>query len=262
MAAGSGSKFLAKAPAAAKALILALILFELARWDARFLRAEDAAPYLAPKPSVALALGGLPVRVLTDPELANPNKTMLYRAMNVNGYDAFYLGSFPAYAARSEGAPAADASRSYLRRPDTPEMQRAGVGFYLGPKGELKEVKGALPLAYFLGPKGSLRAGARVDIPRPEAWQVSGRAPSGAELLVLAQPHYPGWRAWLNGRTMPLKRWDGFWQSVDLREALPGGGDFKLDFRFEPIGWGFWGVLGAVSWLGWFWVLGRGALAW
>lgn len=262
LAAGSGARFLAKIPAAAKAAVLAFLLIELARWDSRFLRAEDAAPYLAPKPAVARALGGLAVRVLTDPELANPNKTMLYRAMNVNGYDAFYLGSFPAYAARSEGVPAADASRSYLRRPDTPEMQRAGVGFHIGPKGELKELKGALPLAYFLGPQGSLRAGAQVEIPRPEAWRVRGRAPSGAELLVLAQPYYPGWRAWLNGRSMPLGAWDGFWQALDPRSALPAGGDFRLDFRFEPARWLFWAALGAVSWLAWFAVLGRGALGW
>ena len=262
VAAGSGSKALVRVPAAAKALVLTLLVLELAHWDARFLRAEDAAPYLAAKPAVAEAVGGRPFRVLTDPELANPNKTILYRAMNVNGYEAFYLGTFPAYAARSEGTAAADPSRSYLRRPETPEMRRAGVAVHIGPSGALRPVDGALPLAYFQDWRGALKPGVRVEVERPELWRVRGSAPSGAERLVLAQPFYPGWKAWLGGIPVSLEPWDGFWQAVDLRRVLPGGGEFELDFRFEPSGWAGWALLGAFSWLAWFAFMARGAAAW
>ena len=31
------------------------------------------------------------MRFASGPEVANPNKAMLYRAMNVSGYEAFYL---------------------------------------------------------------------------------------------------------------------------------------------------------------------------
>ena len=82
-----------------------------------------------PVHSVAMVetLAGRPLRFASDPALANPNKAMLYRAMNVNGYEAFYLARYVPYAARAAGGPAADPSRTHLRRVDPPEIRTPGA---------------------------------------------------------------------------------------------------------------------------------------
>src|SRR5262249_45752508 len=131
-AAGSGWHWLGKGSLAAKTLqvlAVSVLLLELLSWDRKFLRAESAEPHLKVNPSLAAPIGGRPFRVWTEPELGNPNKTMLYRARNVNGYEAFYLESYAESAARSEGGPAADPSRTYLRRADSPQMKRLGVAY-------------------------------------------------------------------------------------------------------------------------------------
>jgi len=252
LAAGSGLRRLElalKARPGFRAAVVLAAMAELVLWDRAFLKSEDAAPYLRASPAVAEALGGRARRVMTDPELANPDKTMLYRAMNVNGYDAFYLDGYPQYAARSEGRPAADPSRTYLTRVDSPEMRRLGVAFFLSASGRLSPAASPYPLAYFVSPGGEFLGGAALSILRPEAWRVTGAAPHGAERLILAQPLYPGWKAWLNGRAVSLEVWDGLLQSV----ALPGapGEGFVLDARFTPTLWPLWAALACLGWAAW-----------
>ncbi len=253
IAAGSGVWLLERRYPLLAGLALIALLLELGMWNVPFLRTEGSAPYLGVNANVAETVGGRPLRFMTDPELASPNKALLYRAMNINGYDAFYLGSFPLYAARSEGKPAADPSRSYLRRYDSPEMNRAGVAYFLGADGRLIENPKALPLAYFAGPRGVFRGEyPELRIPRPERWSVRGKVPEGADRVVLAQAFYPGWRAWLAGKKIPVKVEDGFLQSV----SLPGGSEGTVDLvlKFVPTGWPLWVLVSVLAWLFW---LGR-----
>ena len=261
LAAGSGVRWFdvsLKGGRAVRAAVVLALLSELILWDRGFLRTEDAAPYLRGNPEIAQAVGGEPRRVMTDPELANPDKTMLYRAMNVNGYDAFYLDGYPQYAARSEGRPAADPSRTYLTRVDSPEMRRLGVAFFLSASGRLAAAAAPDPLAYFVGPGGDVVGReAGLTIASPESWRVVAAAPRGAEKLVLAQPLYPGWKAWLNGRGVPLEEWDGLLQSVTLPKSLPPGEGFVLDVRFVPTGWPLWAAFACLGWLAWLKVLGE-----
>jgi len=69
---------------------LAVVFADLGPWAARFVYAEDSGPFLSRNEAFARQLAGRADRFITDPELANPNKAMLYRAMNANGYEAFY----------------------------------------------------------------------------------------------------------------------------------------------------------------------------
>jgi len=174
-------------------------------------------------------------RVLTAPELANPNKAMLYRMMNVNGYEAFYLKDVPSWAASAEGAAAADASRVYVSKWRSPAAVRAAVAAVLTPGGF--ERGAAWPLAVFLD-----AAGNRV-LPDPQLWlesperlRVFGKAPAAAARIALSLPRYPGWRASLDGSRAAIAPWDGLFSSVALTSGAPGR-PFDLRLEFAPTAW-------------------------
>lgn len=232
----------------AAAFLFAASAFELMSWDSRFLGARRAAEFLAPNPMFARAVGGAASRLITDPGLANPNKAALYHARNANGYEAFYLDGYPQYAARSEGAPAADASRMYLSK-FTPELDRLGVAWRLTPEGGLESSRSALPLAYFTAADGA-RVGAdpRLELETPERWRVAGTWPAQARRLILAQPLYPGWSARLDGSPVELRLWDGLLQAVD---APAERGAFSLDLRYAPTGWPLWAAITILCWAHW-----------
>ena len=90
-----------------------------------------------------------------------------------------------------------------------------------------------------------------LSIERPERWRAIGQAPNRAHRIVMAQAHYPGWTARLNGTKVPLKKWDGFLQSVDIPKASAGRSlELALDFR--PTGWPLWALFSTASWAAWF----------
>jgi len=249
LAAGAGAHRLAGSlKPAVKAFLLTAAAVELLAWGHRFVATRGGDPYLAANPALARAVAGRPFRILTDPELANPNKAMLYRALNVNGYDAFYLAGYPAFAAASEGRPAADSSRTYLSRADTPQMSRAAVAYRLTAGGGLEVNPTALPLAYFAaGPGVALAARPAITLERPERWRVEGTVPLGADRIVVTVPSYPGWRAWLNGSSAALEPWDYF-QAVRLPASVRQV-DLRLDFR--PTLWPVWVLTALAAWLAW-----------
>ncbi|HBL18023.1 MAG: hypothetical protein A2X36_07590 [Elusimicrobia bacterium GWA2_69_24] len=249
-----------KAPAW-RAALLVLTLLDLGMWASRFVYAEDLAPYLQPRGNLVAELSGRPIRFLSDPELANPDKAMLYRMMDVNGYDAYFLARYGAYAARSERGPAADPSRTYLRRADTPEMRSLGVSRVLS-SGDLPGSAtpiagnirlfanpGALPLARVEEP-GAAPAPAAAVMDGTDAWTLSGRVRSRASRLVLGVPYFPGWDAWVDGRRLAPELHDGLLQSVPLGGAAPGA-SFRARFLFRPTAWSLLCALTAAAWLAW-----------
>lgn len=219
-----------------------------ALWDAPFLRPQDPAPFLAPRPGIAESLSGRPSRVLTNPELANPNKTMLYHARNVNGYEAFYLSGVPAWAAAAQGGPAADASRVYVSRWPSAALARAGVAARLSESG--LERAPAWPLAAFVDASGRrLAPDPDVELPRPERWRVSGLVPAGAAALELSQPAYPGWRARVGGAPAVVEP-RGLFLALPLGRGAQGARlDLALDFL--PTGWPWLVLASAAAWAVW-----------
>ncbi|MEK9146066.1 MAG: hypothetical protein AAB339_10690, partial [Elusimicrobiota bacterium] len=254
-----------------RAALLALVLLDLAPGASRFVYAEDPAPFLAPSAAFSQALGGRMRRFATEPDAPNADKAMLYRAMNLNGYDAFYLKNYMEYVGVSEGGPAADPSRTYIRRLDTPRMRALGTAYALS-AGGLIPVPGARSIGRVQTLGGGTSSGypsvARVDptdtgvvvySPRAERWIFRDRQ-AGAPLraaprtLVFAMPYFPGWRAWVNGVRAPIRVEEGLLQAVDLPEAGP----WRALFRFEPTAWA-WLCLGcAASWGVWLTAVLRG----
>ncbi|MFH2202519.1 MAG: hypothetical protein ABIJ96_05360 [Elusimicrobiota bacterium] len=228
-----------------KAAALLLVLADAGFWAARFVYAENPEPYLRPNPVMRRELAGRQVRFASSPELANPNKAVLYRAMNVNGYDAFYLDSYTRYAARSERGPAGDPSRTYIRRADSAEMKRLGVAYYLEVNGgmKLRRQPNAYPLAYIEPAGGAARATQRA----PGRWLVRGAGAVAGARLILSIPRYPGWRAYVNGGRVPVSLHDGLVQSI----AVPAEQPFRADFLFIPTAWMLLCAVSAAAWIAW-----------
>lgn len=245
-------------PAGAKLAAALAAFLPLAAWDAQFLKPQDPLPYLGANPAVSENLAGRAQRVLTDPALANPNKTILYRVMNVNGYEAFYPKAVPGWAATAEGAPAADASRVFVSDWRSEAARRAGVGARLAPTG--LERGDAWPLAAYVDAQGRrVSPDPHLWIERPSRWRLNGAIPPAAAGVVLSAPAYPGWRARLGGAPAPLGRWDGVFQSVLLPVARPYGAVLDLSLEFRPAGWTALVLLSAAAWAAWLSVLARRA---
>jgi uncharacterized membrane protein YfhO len=54
----------------------------------------------------------------------------------------------------------------------------------------------------------------------------------GAGLLVLGDNYYPGWKAYVNGRSVPIERVDYLFRGVRV-----GAGVSTVEFRYEPLSW-------------------------
>jgi hypothetical protein len=259
--AGAGLSDLKRArlPAGVRLLAAVAAFLPLAGWDAMFLHPQDAATFLAPNAEVSERLAGRSQRVLTDPDLANSNKTELYRMMNVNGYEAFYPKNVPGWAAAAEGAPAADASRVYVSKWRSDEALRAGVAARLSSSGVEQGL--GWPLAAYVDAQGRrLPPDPMLWIERPERWRVWGAPPPGAAALELSIPFYPGWRARLDGAAAALRPF-GFFTAVPVGGGLAPGRTFELWVDFKPTGWAFLAALTAAAWGFWLAALARRAEA-
>ena len=233
--------------AAALTLLPLVVLAELVFWDSSFIRYQDPRSFTAPNGDVVARLAGRPQRVLTDPSLANPNKTIVYRMRNVNGYDAFFPAGAARWAFEAEGAPAADSSRVLVSRWRSIAAARAGVGARLSAAG-VETVGDAWPLAAFVDSEGRrLTPDPLLSIKTPERWAISGAVPAGAASVAIAESRWPGWRAFLKNRDVALAPWGPAFQSVPLESSK----DIDLRFEFTPSRWFLWAALSIAAWALW-----------
>lgn len=68
----------------------------------------------------------------------------------------------------------------------------------------------------------------------PEAFSIVAQTP-GPAYLVLSEVWYPGWRAWLDQREVPIYLANFAFRAV----YLPSAGTHTLRMRFEPVTWEF-----------------------
>ena len=256
--AGSGlSRFSTSARRGAALTLLPLIvLAELVFCDWPFLRHQDPKLFTAPNGEVSARLAGRPQRVLTDPSLANPNKTIVYRMRNVNGYDAFFPAGAARWAFEAEGAPAADSSRVLVSRWRSSAAARAGVASRLSAEG-IETADDAWPLAVFVDSTGRrLTPDPILTIDVPERWRMSGAVPPTAAAVAIAEARWPGWRAFLENRPAALAPWGPAFQSVPLPSSQ---GTIDLRFEFTPSRWFWWAALSMAAWAWWMRSVLRGA---
>ncbi len=254
--AGAGARRLASCSKATTlfAIIPLVVIAELIFLDSHFIKSVNSKIYTQVNQNVASRLAGRNTRVLTDPLLANPNKTIVYRMRNVNGYEAFYPGSAALWAAEAEGEPAADPSWVLVSRWKADAAMRSGVSARLRAQG-IEEQSGAWPLASFLNAQGGrVTPDPQLAIDRPERWRVTGAIARGAVAVALSETRWPGWRATLDGRSASLAAWGPAFQSVAL---APNAAQVDLRFEFSPSRWFWWAALSALAWALWFAVIAR-----
>jgi hypothetical protein len=223
-------------PRWAKIAALAVVLADMGPWAGKFVYAQDSRPYLSRNEAFARQIAGRPVRFVSDPDLANPNKAMLYRAMNANGYEAFYLKAYTDFILRAAGPSVLDPSRVLLRACDSEALRKLAVAWRLSREGRLEPNPGFEPMARVAG-----TGPVRTESLSPERWRMSGFPEASPQRLVFAMPYYPGWKAWLGGRRVEISREDGVFQAVNLpaggSAGMFPGASWSLDFRFRPTLW-------------------------
>ncbi len=251
LAALSALKSFKKSAQVPLAILAVLSFFQLLILNRTLVKPQDAAPYLRPHHFFSQTLSGKPGRVLISPAIGNPDKAMMYHVMNVNGYEAFYLKGFPGYAFKSEGRSAADASRSYLRKWDTPEMKDLGVNWAFLRPGSIISVSPPNSLAYLVNQeKRRLPKTPALAILNENHWRISGRGVQEAKALVLSQPFYPDWQAYWNGKKTSVTPWHGFLSLVI--KPSKARDSFSVDFICRPNYWSILLLFSMAAWLIWF----------
>lgn len=213
-----------------RAVLVGVTLLDLGLVASRWLYTDDPQRVLPAQTDLAakLAQG---TRIATGPDIPSSNKTILYRIRNATGYEAFYPARVAVYTSRNEGRPAADGSRTYITRWDTPEMAKLGVRHYLTlTRQDTKRpetVRGATFL-YENPDAGPLVRGARAwEERKPEHLA----ATAGPSALVVSQGYYPGWRAWSAAGELPVSVEDGLFPRI----VAPDG--TRVHVRFAPGAW-------------------------
>jgi hypothetical protein len=78
-------------------------------------------------------------------------------------------------------------------------------------------------------PPGAAIGSAQIVLDRPDRVSVD-IAPSAPGWLLLADTHFPGWTARVDGQVRTIERAD-----VALRAVAVRPGDRRVDFRYEPL---------------------------
>ncbi|MBI3549098.1 MAG: hypothetical protein HY078_08675 [Elusimicrobia bacterium] len=236
-------------PKYAAAALFAVAALDLAWWIRPWVYAQNPMDYLSSHPSAVKALRAAGGRFATDPDNLTPNKSMQYRLFNVTGYEAFYPAPIALYTAKSERAPAADGSRTYVRRWMTPEMSKLGVTRYVTTRNVVDQTpvfhEGA---TYIYGNDGALPIVQGTDAARslsPEHWALRM---DKATTVLIAQPVYPGWKLWINGRRSAFRLEEGIFPLIDTLRR-DDGPPWIVHFRYHPTSWfaGAWITLAALG---------------
>lgn len=226
----------------------ALVAVDLAFWSWRWLQPQETRPFLSSNQELISLLRRGGGRVATAPELPAPDKSLLHRLPDASGYEAFYPAPIAFYTARSERGAAADGSRTYIRRWDTPEMSRLAVRYYVSPErlpGQFPAFAAAGAWVYENKAAGPWVEGAALAArPSDEHWTLR-LARAGP--VRISQAHYPGWTLWSAGRRLPVRLEDGLFPAANPRP--PGPGPWTLHWRFLPRSFflGLWLTLAATA---------------
>jgi len=222
-----------------KGLLLLLTSLDLLVWSIPWIYAQDATQLMATNPTVLKVIRDPSFRIATSPDIPSANKSMVYRIPNVTGYEAFYLAPIAIYTSLSEGEAAADGSRTYIRKWQTPGMSQLSVRYYLATEpvaGHEPRAKEGQTLIYENRDAQPLVQGVKTwrheSAERYDVWTDEPGA------VVFSQANYPGWKAWVNGTRASVDDTRGLLPRV----RLDGSGPWKVHFVFLPGLW-FFGVL-------------------
>lgn len=212
-------------------------------------------------------------RVITDATFG-PNEGLKYRFASVLGYDPLILDRYAKYVLASEGLPLETpvVNLSQIKRPDSKLMKLLNVRQVVR-NGDISTVDHPMPyatlvhrsvvrsgdeaLSFMLGPDFDPQS--MVVLEAPHSWAVSpedrgtpldgscrivGYESRGITIetsanrrcyLVLSEVFYPGWRATVDGKSVPILRGNYLFRTIPI-EA--GRHQVRLTFKSKPFGMG------------------------
>jgi hypothetical protein len=227
-------------------ILLVLASVDLLFWSFPWIYLQNASQIMATNPAVLSVIRDPIHRIATSPDLPSANKAMLYRIGNITGYEAFYLAPIAVYTSMSEGQAAADGSRTYIQKWQTPAMSRMGLRYYLASQPvagyAARSHEGATYIYENRKAQPIVQGAKDWEIRSAERFDVHSGRPG---TVVFAQANYPGWKAWVNGIRAPVSDDHGLFPRVEFQ----GAGPWTIHFIFLPAQW-FFGVLVSLASLG------------
>jgi uncharacterized membrane protein YfhO len=79
----------------------------------------------------------------------------------------------------------------------------------------------------------------------PQSIQLKVQAPAD-QYLVTSETHYPGWKAWVDGRPQPIH-----YTNVAFRGLWVPAGSHTVTMHFRPDAFVYTAILSALAWLVW-----------
>lgn len=217
-----------------RAMLLLLGVGQLAFTTHRLIYPENLRPYLDPGKSFAILWPWrYDYRVLSDASIANPNKSVILGARNASGYEALIQSNLPRFLTHHTGQPSASTVSLTVEAKDLPVFRQLGVRHLLRPEPtvRLEEIPDPLPSTVHL-------TGQAIKPVAIQSFRSAKRVfePLAGGSLVFAESYYPGWKAYVAGRRVPIQPVEGFLQEISLPDNAASH-NLKVIFQFQPRAW-------------------------
>ncbi len=204
-----------------------------------------------------------PFRIFSGETVGNPNKAMMFRVENVNGYEALWQASALRYFAWTEGIGSVSTTGYNDISPEKEHSSRHAIKYYVSDHAPaatwpLKNDLGILKVYENPSPPAYLRPvfpeGEKIS-PSMECFHFIRRGPNkirtvwrGLENCTfearMAQAQYPGWEAWTDqGEKLDVTQADGYFQSAFVRYGAPRYKRIFWLFRPKDFMIGLWGTV-------------------
>lgn len=229
---------------ALKAILILLIFLDLYANGKKMVWSQDPALFMKPggtlgRFSQELAPAAMPFRIFTGSGIGNPNKAMLFRVPNANGYEALWQGSAFRYFLLSQGIRSVSTTGFLDVSPDHAAFKRHAVKYYVAGALDIRPVPAPFPFSKG-DPKVADPVLARRQGPNKivSVWRGSQ---AGTFPAFLSEAFYPGWEAWTDqGNRLEISESDGYFMTASFPNFEPP--DRKIYWIFRPLDfhWGAW----------------------
>lgn len=202
------------------------------------------------------------------PAILPPNTATVYGLSDIQGYDSLLTGRYFAWASALNGdgkspAPQENGNMVFTHRPGSPQAREAAARFVVS-LGPLPTVAPAMTPVFTDGamqiyedleamPRARLRPeGQAVPVQDAGPTRLTLRVRGAAgDKLIVADQWYPGWRAWADGRPVPISPRPDVFRTVELTRATEGK-ENTVEMRYLPTSFrlGLYGLCLAVAALG------------
>jgi hypothetical protein len=228
-----------------KAALLLLIFIDLYANGKKMVWAQNPADFMMSggvlsRFSKELESAPMPFRIFSDSKIANPNKSMLFRVPNVNGYEALWQGSTLRYFFLTQGMESVSTTGLLEVSAEKDSFKLHAVKYCVSGDSDVRPILSPSPFA-----KGDPEAACRpIGIWRQgpnkiiSVWKGSSSRTFSA---FLSEAFYPGWEAWTDqGNRLNILESDGYFMKASFPNFQPPRRNIYWIFRPLDFRWGAW----------------------